>query len=561
MTMNVAGAHLGAKRASVAAEGKASAYSNHSHEEHNKALIHEAAEAHNKQTQGGQRGSSVSESAWQRICEAQGISIEPSIEPEKKPFVDETWFDLSIGVAIMLNALVMGFETDYKKGEDKDHVAWLVLENVFCIVWVFEMLAKFYYKHLEYFFKRSSEGRFKLNGWNCMDFFLVGLSIMDAWILPGMGQDVGSMGTLKMLRILRILRLLRLVRLMRMLRELWIIVSSMADSIRSLSWLFLLLSLVIYVVAILMTLLVGHECDNAFKDSSWQHERDCQRMFGDVPSSMYTMFQILTLESWSMAVIRPVFEVQPAFFLIILFFLFLTTFGLLNNIIGVIVETTTQAAKENDHLQKARAEKKVREDLMTLREIFDEADENHSGVLDLKEFKAVLDKSEVKDILQGSFGLPAVDPELLFNLLDEDKGGTIESEEFFSGVLKLRQGVSGMDLQQLVSTMKVINKKSRDRVGDIDELSALIASIEAESKQFNASIASAHRSYKEAAMTAKESPGAAVSEGKSPEKSLRGLQQDIQTQPELFNSLRCAASRLTDHSERIEELVASFPEG
>ena len=58
--------------------------------------------------------------------------------------------------------------------------------------------------------------------------------------------------------------------------------------------------------AILTTILIGEECAN--------HEwwADCEEMFYGIGPSMYTLFQVLTLESWSMAIARPAMKVHRA---------------------------------------------------------------------------------------------------------------------------------------------------------------------------------------------------------------------------------------------------------
>merc|ERR1719171_2975420 len=73
---------------------------------------------------------------------------------------------------------------------------------------------------------------------------------------------------------------------------------------------------------------------------------DQYRFFGSTIRTMLTLFQIFTLDGWS-SVVRPVVEQgMPMMLPVFILFIFLTTFGLLNLLIGVIVEHTTQMAKE-----------------------------------------------------------------------------------------------------------------------------------------------------------------------------------------------------------------------
>merc|ERR1719420_611805 len=109
--------------------------------------------------------------------------------------------------------------------------------------------------------------------------------------------------------------------------------------------------IVLYCSAIFMTEVVGRNCDEEYSVSF----PDCGDMFSTVPRSMYTLFQVLTLESWSMAIVRPVLTKKPGLVIFFIMFLFITTFGLLNVVVGVIVENTLEASRSNTvALQKLR---------------------------------------------------------------------------------------------------------------------------------------------------------------------------------------------------------------
>jgi voltage-gated sodium channel len=61
--------------------------------------------------------------------------------------------------------------------------------------------------------------------------------------------------------------------------------------------------------------------------------------FGDLGSSLYTLFQIMTLESWSMGIVRPVMESHPWAWAFFVPFIILATFTILNLFLGIIVST------------------------------------------------------------------------------------------------------------------------------------------------------------------------------------------------------------------------------
>lgn len=94
---------------------------------------------------------------------------------------------------------------------------------------------------------------------------------------------------------------------------------------------FVLISLIYYIAAVMATKLFGA----GFPD--W---------FGDLGASAYSLFQIMTLESWSMGIVRPVMEVYPYAWAFFLPFILMTTFAVMNLIVGLIVNSMQDAASE-----------------------------------------------------------------------------------------------------------------------------------------------------------------------------------------------------------------------
>lgn len=60
--------------------------------------------------------------------------------------------------------------------------------------------------------------------------------------------------------------------------------------------------------------------------------------FGTIGASMYTLFQIMTLEGWSEEIVRPVMEVYPYAWVFFIPFIITTSFAVLNLFIGIIVD-------------------------------------------------------------------------------------------------------------------------------------------------------------------------------------------------------------------------------
>ena len=72
--------------------------------------------------------------------------------------------------------------------------------------------------------------------------------------------------------------------------------------------------------------------------------------FGSLWRSMFSLFQIMTLESWSMGIVRPVMEVHAFAWLFFVPFILMTTFVVLNLFIAVIVNAM-QSQHEQDEAE------------------------------------------------------------------------------------------------------------------------------------------------------------------------------------------------------------------
>ena len=169
-------------------------------------------------------------------------------------------------------------------------------------------------------------GRFFKDGWNVFDFAIVTI----AWI--------PAAGPLSVLRALRIMRILRLVSIVPSMRK---VVGALFGALPGMGSIVLVLMLVFYISAVMATNLFGGQFP------AW---------FGNVGVSMFSLFQIMTLESWSMGIVRPVMEVFPYAWAFFVPFIIVTSFTVLNLFIALIVnsmqmlnaETTDEIQEEAD---------------------------------------------------------------------------------------------------------------------------------------------------------------------------------------------------------------------
>ncbi|RFA29830.1 voltage-gated sodium channel [Alkalilimnicola ehrlichii] len=230
-------------------------------------------------------------------------------------WIEGAWARNVIVTLIVLNAITLGLETSptavaYAGGFLRG------VEHFVLGVFVVEMIVKLY----------AFGPRFFRSGWNVFDIFIIGVSLV-----PGSGP----FSILRSLRILRILRLLSTIGRLRM------IIESLLAAIPSIGWIVFLLVLVFYIFGVMGTQLFGA----TFPD--W---------FGSVGASMYTLFQVMTLESWSMGIARPVMEAYPHAYLYFIPFILISSLTILNVFIGIIVNTMQALHWEEEDEKRAAAE-------------------------------------------------------------------------------------------------------------------------------------------------------------------------------------------------------------
>ncbi|MFD0982193.1 ion transporter [Tropicimonas aquimaris] len=214
-----------------------------------------------------------------------------------------------IGV-IVFNAILLGLET-YPAVMDRAGGLILFLDYLCLSIFVAEIGAKIIAYRMNFF--RS--------GWNIFDFLVVGVALV-----PG-GHS------LSVLRALRVLRVLRVISVMPRLRR---VVEGFISALPGMGSVFLLMALVFYIGSVMATKLYG---------------ADFPEWFGSLGSSAYSLFQIMTLESWSMGIVRPVMEVHPHAWMFFVPFILMTTFAVVNLLVGLIVNSMQDAHHEEDNAQ------------------------------------------------------------------------------------------------------------------------------------------------------------------------------------------------------------------
>lgn len=226
---------------------------------------------------------------------------------------------------ILVNAVILGLETNatvmaswgpFLTAADKAILAVFVIEITLRLI-----------AHRLSFFR---------DPWSVFDFAVVAIALIPA------------SGPLAVLRALRVLRVLRLITLVPSMKR---VVGGLLSALPGLGSVTAIIGIIFYVAAVIATRLFG---------------AGFPQWFGTLGESAFTLFQIMTLESWAMGIVRPVMEVFPLAWVFFLLFILASTFTLLNLFIAVIVNAIQQ-----EHVGEATAADseiaKLRFDIAALR--------------------------------------------------------------------------------------------------------------------------------------------------------------------------------------------------
>jgi voltage-gated sodium channel len=244
-----------------------------------------------------------------------------------KTLIESRRFEAAITGLIILNAITLGMET-YPSVVERFHPALFFVDKAILTVFVAELVARFMVYRSEFF----------RDPWRVFDFAVVAIALVPAT------------GNLSVLRALRILRVLRLVSVVPSLRR---VVGGLVSALPGMGSIVLLLSLVFYVFSVMATMLFAQ----TFPEK-----------FGSLTSSAYTLFEVMTMDSWSTGTVRPMMDTHPWAWLFFLPFIIATTFAVLNLFIGIIVSAMQEQTEALGAQERVDDQQALLREIRALRE-------------------------------------------------------------------------------------------------------------------------------------------------------------------------------------------------
>jgi voltage-gated sodium channel len=253
------------------------------------------------------------------------IALSKGFRAQLQHVIEHAHVQKAIITLILINAVILGLETSLTV-MDRVGPLLVLIDHLILSVFVLEIVIRIYVFRMGFW----------RDPWSLFDFTVIAIALIPA---------SGPFTVLRALRVLRVLRLLTMVPSMRR------VVGSLLAAIPGLGSIGVMLLVFYYVFAVIATNLFGE----AFPE--W---------FGTIGNSFYTLFQIMTLESWSMGIVRPLMETFPYAWAFFIPFILIATFTILNLFIAIIV-SAMQSYSEAEHKETIdtvhRSEEKIEADL------------------------------------------------------------------------------------------------------------------------------------------------------------------------------------------------------
>eukprot|EP00930_Biecheleria_cincta_P035423 TRINITY_DN24364_c0_g1_i1.p1 TRINITY_DN24364_c0_g1~~TRINITY_DN24364_c0_g1_i1.p1 ORF type:complete len:600 (+),score=97.96 TRINITY_DN24364_c0_g1_i1:117-1916(+) len=340
-----------------------------------------------------------------------------------------------VSLMVVLNSIQIGFETDYLAqhgGTEKMPYA-VVFDKTFCWVFTLELLARMLTQSLSKFFCGDEWG------WNCFDFFIVGMQWFEA-IAGLFGEpDDHAGGTMQLgfLKTLRVVRIMRLARVIKFIVELRTMISCIIGSLRPLFWACVLFIMIIYGVAVSLTQVVN---DYRRVNADAPDIESLERFFNSVPVAGLALWECISGGmDWQDLADPLMRHISPMFAVLLSIYVAFSVLAMMNVITGIFVDNATKYAQQDEDANIAKH----------VLSLFRRSDLTAEGLISWDVFQDKLVSGE----LQMLFEAVEVDPEdaqSLFNLLNADSNSGISPQELLYGWARLRGTAKALDVALLM---------------------------------------------------------------------------------------------------------------
>jgi len=311
--------------------------------------------------------------------------------------------------------------------------------------------------------------------WNVFDAVLVSSSLVDMLLLAA-NMNASFIRVLRLFRVIRTLRMVRLLRFAGTFRNLQLMILAIIKSTGPLIIAVFILMMLICLFAVIILNGVSAYIEEAGSDDP--NVEPMLVYFSSMPMALLTLFMSITggVNWWEVQ--RLLLQIHAGYGVLFVFYISIMFLAVLNIITGIFVNDAVQMASyDHDVMVQVEQEEKL-EQIKKLRHLFDRFDTNGNSTLTLAEFEFHLRDPEVQLILR-MLGLEISEAPAFFKILDVDKSGDVEIDEFVMGCLHLKGKSKMMDMEVTIQDIRRMVKKLvgehkflNSRIDGVSDLSA-----------------------------------------------------------------------------------------
>eukprot|EP00928_Gymnodinium_smaydae_P011167 TRINITY_DN14152_c1_g4_i1.p1 TRINITY_DN14152_c1_g4~~TRINITY_DN14152_c1_g4_i1.p1 ORF type:complete len:599 (+),score=106.71 TRINITY_DN14152_c1_g4_i1:102-1898(+) len=396
----------------------------------------------------------------------QGSRASATARSRLELLVQSTAFECTIGVLIILNCATISIQVEESIGTDVGLGGFSdACEYFFTLAFSLELAARICVAGLdpyvppipascsrEGWVQAYAQSQFTL--FNLLDACLVIVSVVIC-ILQLAGGDAESFRIVTMLRAMRLFRLANIIRRFHAFREVYLLLRGLSDSMRVLVWTLLVLAGITYIFAVFGVVLIASVLKDAYEKSPTDELSDMLLFFGGTHRVMFTLIQMMTLDSWT-AFSRPLEVYVPMAWIYLYLYFAVATVVLLNLVTAILVEAALSYSKQDADFLLKEKEMARQANMDQFQSLFGMLDKDQNGMLVKSEFDTAFENPDVGMKLKLlDFGQE--DLLELFYLLDSGDGA-LSMDEFFGGLTKMEGDARAKDVYRCMKSAETFER-------------------------------------------------------------------------------------------------------
>lgn len=394
-----------------------------------------------------------------------------SRQPWLRKFARSKVFEILVSVCILLNSFFIGWETQAISGRVEDSFEegtayedltipyFVTIQVIFTFGFTLDVCVRWHAEGGTAFLIGSDWA------WNSFDLLAVALGIID--LLMELLKIETSLSSVTVVRILRILRLVRVVRVIRtysFFHELRMMVESCLCGLKSYMWCCLVIFMLLYIFGVSMT---TNTYTYLAREEKYSDDPDAvllQSSFGTLDKSMLSLFQSITGgRDWG-ELYPSLVQVGALECLLYWLFLSFSMFAVTSAVAAVFVESAMLSSRRDRELRIRDTLQQAVDYQHEMLNVFAEMDADDTGTISFDEFLTHLDDDRVRAYFE-TLNLDVSDPVSLFSLLDADRSGKVDLQEFIEGCRSLKGVATSLEMRCLRSDLSEVKRDLERLVG------------------------------------------------------------------------------------------------